>query len=630
MIIVKDCDPSYFDAQAFTREHSATHPAHVAVMNNDLDALRALHEAHGVGILMTRLRQGNELTPLAFAILLLRHAAVTLLLSFGVLVDEYMSTCFHSGSSSIFGGATALQLAAMRGDVAILEALLAPTPEAIAHAQSLCLWAVYRSDPDVLAMLIDRGFDVRQHSHAHVPPILAAAANPNEAFVNMLLAAGGDVSVFDANCVSPLHAAVRCNRNEKVVAALLAAGASVTALAIGEQTPIHYAALNPNAAIMTELLKHCTANDINLVDMKNVTACDLACSRDVLAVLLAHGGEFGAVQSALEMAVDNGNALAVRDLLLKPGIDLSVRVSSRDRHLGEGRTLLHRAAFANSAEIVQMLLDRGLNMEERCTYLRTALHCAASSNGCDALRVLVAAGANLYAADYYSQTALHCACSHANMAAIEVFAAAGIDLVEAAKADVSLVHRAARATDASVLRHLMRHGVDVRSRDRYGQSLYVEASPRCLELLFAAGIDLSLAPDVAGAAAVSYVEQRPILTLLAAGADVDAYLLARASNLLLDGVELLCACGILDDSAVEHREAKESIMQAIKKIAQRQFELMRLRGFEIVVGLQPLGLSALVMCEILAFSFAPRESLIPFHRLWAIATLAKHFHNNAL
>jgi ankyrin repeat protein len=442
----------------------------------------------------------------------------------------------------------------------------------------------------------------------------------------MLLAAGSDVSACDSIGLSPLHAAVRCNNNEKVVAALLAAGASVTARAENEQTPVHYAAVNPNGAIiMAELLKHCTVNDVNLVDSKNMTACDLARSRDVLAALLAHGGEFGAVQSALEMAVDNGNALAVQHLLLKPGIDLSVRTRHTWTYHEEGKTLLHRAAFANSAEIVQMLLDAGLNKEERCNYLRTALHYAAISKGGDALRVLVAAGANLYAADQNSQTVLHFACAHDNMAAIEVFATAGIDLVEAAKADVDLVCCAARAVDANVLRHLMRHGVDVRSRDRSGQSPCNGASVRSLECLFAAGIDLSLAPDVAGTS--MFIDQRPVLTLLATGADVGAYLSSSAHSAFPDTLALFCACNIVDEKAVTHKLFGNSVTKAIKKIAQRQFELMRLRGFEIVVGLQPLGLSALVTCEILAFSFAPRESLIPFHRLWAIATLAKHFHD---
>jgi hypothetical protein len=115
--IPKDCDPLYYDVQEFTDDHSITHPAHVAVLKNDLDALRALHAAHGVGAVTKRLEQREEFTPLAFAILLLRHDAVTLLLSFGVPVDDTFTASFASGNTIYFGDATALQLAAMRGDV---------------------------------------------------------------------------------------------------------------------------------------------------------------------------------------------------------------------------------------------------------------------------------------------------------------------------------------------------------------------------------------------------------------------------------------------------------------------------------------------------------------------------------
>lgn len=63
----------------------------------------------------------------------------------------------------------------------------------------------------------------------------------------------------------------------------------------------------------------------------------------------------------------------------------------------------------------------------------------------------------------------------------------------------------------------------------------------------------------------------------------------------------------------------------VANIAQRQFELMRLRGLEICVGLQSLRLNALQLCEIMAHMFAPIGSFVPFHKVWAIVTTVKHF-----
>jgi ankyrin repeat protein len=634
-------DPCKYDARQFAQEHSATRPAHVAVFNDDLNALRALHAAHGVAALSTHLESIIQFTPLALAVVLHRRAVVALLLALGVPVGDSFAMAYKSGDAVVFGNASALQLAAWRGDVALMDTLFAtappdsnnplannvPQPKYAYFASSvaivghsLCYYAAHNADPAVLSMLIDRGFDFRSAGVTGANPMHAAAVNPNPALIDLLLAAGGDVTQCDLKAVSPLHAAARHNSNEKVVATLLAAGASVTDRTFYKQTPVHCAAMNPNVAVMAELLKHCSADDVNVLDSQNMTPCNLARSRDVLAALLAHGGEFGALDTALLMAVENGNELATQRLLLK----LTVDVNKRGR---DGLTLLHRAARVNSGEIVQMLLDAGLNKDERCElHERTALHYAAGSHrDAGALRVLVAAGADLYAADKESLTALHCACASDNMAALEVFANVGIDVVEAAKSDVSLVCSAARASEAKVLRHLMRHGVDFRARNRIGQTPCIGASVRSLDRMFAAGANLDFAHN-AGTSLNGYsIFERPFLTLLAAGADVGSFLTAQVASISAITTALLCACGRVEESAVKHIVGPDMIVKAVEKIAQRQFEMMRFRAFEVLVGLQPLGLSALVTCEILAFTFAPRESLIAFHRLWAMATLAKHF-----
>jgi hypothetical protein len=63
----------------------------------------------------------------------------------------------------------------------------------------------------------------------------------------------------------------------------------------------------------------------------------------------------------------------------------------------------------------------------------------------------------------------------------------------------------------------------------------------------------------------------------------------------------------------------------IAYIAPPQFELMRLRGLEICIGLQSLRLNALQLCEIMTQMFAPLECFVPFHKVWAIATTVKHW-----
>jgi hypothetical protein len=68
-----------------------------------------------------------------------------------------------------------------------------------------------------------------------------------------------------------------------------------------------------------------------------------------------------------------------------------------------------------------------------------------------------------------------------------------------------------------------------------------------------------------------------------------------------------------------------AVDRACIAIARRQWEALRLRALLVCIGLQSAQLSALEMCEILANAFAPLELLVPFHKVWAIATTVKHF-----
>lgn len=64
-----------------------------------------------------------------------------------------------------------------------------------------------------------------------------------------------------------------------------------------------------------------------------------------------------------------------------------------------------------------------------------------------------------------------------------------------------------------------------------------------------------------------------------------------------------------------------------KRIARRRLDFVRHRAFEICVGLQPLKINALQLCEILMCSFGALGSLIAFHQWWRIVTKVKHFRN---
>jgi hypothetical protein len=69
------------------------------------------------------------------------------------------------------------------------------------------------------------------------------------------------------------------------------------------------------------------------------------------------------------------------------------------------------------------------------------------------------------------------------------------------------------------------------------------------------------------------------------------------------------------------------VESARRRIAKIRLDLVRNRAMQFCIGLQPLGLDALQMCEILQHACCRGRlaQLIPFHIWWKIATTVKHF-----
>jgi hypothetical protein len=111
-------------------------------------------------------------------------------------------------------------------------------------------------------------------------------------------------------------------------------------------------------------------------------------------------------------------------------------------------------------------------------------------------------------------------------------------------------------------------------------------------------------------------------TVVASGMDLE--MVDRLVSLRNIGAPYLAAVGYRPYSQAH---GEELVVRALQHIATQQFHLLRVRGCEICVGLQALDMSALQLCEILSYAFAPLESIVPFHKLWKIATKVKHFEH---
>jgi hypothetical protein len=117
-------------------------------------------------------------------------------------------------------------------------------------------------------------------------------------------------------------------------------------------------------------------------------------------------------------------------------------------------------------------------------------------------------------------------------------------------------------------------------------------------------------------AAAVYRQPAALCALVAAGGDLDqpnkkgetCRMIATRNNVALPNADEIDA--------------------ARRRIAKRRLDLVRQRAFQICLGLQPLDINALQLCEILMHSFGALGSLIAFHQWWAIATKVKHFRDH--
>jgi ankyrin repeat protein len=295
--------------------------------------------------------------------------------------------------------------------------------------------------------------------------------------------------------------------------------------------------------------------------------------------------------------------------LIERGADLTLRDSNN-------RSMLFMSASFRTDAMSLLLIEAGASLDDDIDAL-----CRVAGISVKLVRLLLARNINVRRLrDNEGRCALHYACElgDTNLDVVEMLVReVGIDHSVGDHHGKTPAHICAWYGFHRILRRLIDFGADVDRVDEFGVRPLMCACARshsdCVQLLVAVGAAVHVRDCMELLRCSSAVLSTPEAWHAVVAAAVDAYgdtSTARQQLATLNDLTLPS-----DDELVDAR----------RRIAATQLALVRERAFQVCVGLAPLDLAALQICEILLHACGNVAAVIPFHQWWKIATTVKHF-----
>ncbi|XP_035661357.1 ankyrin repeat and death domain-containing protein 1A-like isoform X1 [Branchiostoma floridae] len=180
-------------------------------------------------------------------------------------------------------------------------------------------------------------------------------------------------------------------------------------------------------------------------------------------------------------AAEEGEVTRIQRLV-KRGAD--VNVGDPDR---QGNSALHQAVLKGHADVVQLLLNAGSQINIKNQDGDTPLHCAASSNMQGILKLLVNySGCSINAKNYHGDTALHCSarCGHTDVAR-HLISLPGIQVNMKNNLGYTALHISAAACRCDLVNMFLEDdGCQLDSRNKHGNTpLHEAAMNGCVDVV---------------------------------------------------------------------------------------------------------------------------------------------------
>jgi ankyrin repeat protein len=280
---------------------------------------------------------------------------------------------------------------------------------------------------DIASYLIERGADINLKDNDKASPLHNAAYLGNLEIVDLLLKKGA-TSLNEGNFrgQTPLHFA--CERGHpEVVTRLLDAGADIEAKDMIGRTPLMVTARSRNMEIAKDLIKR--GADINAgVRRGPVTYTTLSVTamygfKDLVDLLIDKEASISkdTLEATLSFAVQMGHP-RLFEYVRKKGLDLAA-LKLKERDPG----FVYPAAAGGSVEIMESLLELGLDLDQKDKDGWTPLHVAAAEGKIKMIEFLIARGLDQDARNIKGETAYHVALSAEATEAANFLKKAGAD-----------------------------------------------------------------------------------------------------------------------------------------------------------------------------------------------------------
>ena len=309
-------------------------------------------------------------------------------------------------------GQTALWFACVNGQESFVGILLdtgADPNIADKHRES-CLHAAIHGhcNTETIQKLIDRGAHVNAVNNDGATPLLLVCSAAQAESVELFLTLGADPNIADVDGDTSILNAIEGYCSVTTMQYLIDNGANVNATNNKGLTALLKACSYRQMDVVKVLLE--AGADPTIVDDVHYSslhaAVDGRCSKDTLQALVDHGAHIDAERkdgtNALLRACKTGQSESVR-FLLEAGADVNIAKPN-------GNTCLHEAVCGRcSKEILQKIIEQGINVNAVNKEKMSALQLACESAQAESIKLLLQKGSDTNISDARGNTSLHAA-----------------------------------------------------------------------------------------------------------------------------------------------------------------------------------------------------------------------------